>query len=44
MVKYIGIKPDVCHLNEGHAAFMALERIRDFYRVVLDIACDDEVS
>ena len=24
----MGIKPDVCHMNEGHAAFMALERIR----------------
>jgi len=25
----IGIRPTVCHMNEGHAAFMALERIRD---------------
>jgi starch phosphorylase len=24
----IGIKPDVCHLNEGHAAFAVLERAR----------------
>jgi starch phosphorylase len=24
----LGIKPDVCHLNEGHSAFLALERIR----------------
>ena len=24
----IGIEPTVCHMNEGHAAFMALERIR----------------
>ena len=24
----IGIKPTVCHMNEGHAAFMALEKIR----------------
>jgi starch phosphorylase len=24
----IGITPSVCHMNEGHAAFMALERIR----------------
>lgn len=23
------IKPSVCHMNEGHAAFMALERIRE---------------
>ena len=26
----LGIKPDVCHLNEGHAAFAVLERARDF--------------
>lgn len=24
------IKPEICHLNEGHAAFVALERIRAF--------------
>lgn len=24
----MGINPDVCHLNEGHSAFLALERIR----------------
>ena len=24
----VGIEPTVCHMNEGHAAFMALERIR----------------
>ncbi|MEN6338296.1 MAG: alpha-glucan family phosphorylase [Phycisphaerales bacterium] len=24
----MGITPSVCHMNEGHAAFMALERIR----------------
>ncbi len=24
----LGISPSVCHMNEGHAAFMALERIR----------------
>ena len=26
----LGIKPEVCHLNEGHAAFAGLERARDF--------------
>jgi len=26
----LGIKPEVCHLNEGHAAFAALERARNF--------------
>lgn len=24
----MGIRPTVCHMNEGHAAFMAMERIR----------------
>jgi starch phosphorylase len=26
----LGIRPDVCHLNEGHAAFAILERARHF--------------
>jgi len=26
----LGIQPDVCHLNEGHAAFAILERARSF--------------
>ena len=26
----LGIKPEVCHLNEGHAAFVALARARNF--------------
>jgi len=26
----LGIKPEVCHLNEGHAAFAALDRARAF--------------
>lgn len=25
----MGIRPQVCHMNEGHAAFLALERIRE---------------
>jgi starch phosphorylase len=24
----LGLRPEVCHLNEGHSAFLALERIR----------------
>ena len=24
----LGIEPDICHMNEGHSAFLALERIR----------------
>lgn len=27
-LKLLGIEPEVCHMNEGHAAFLALERIR----------------
>jgi glycogen phosphorylase len=30
LLKAIGIKPEVCHLNEGHAAFAILERAVDF--------------
>ncbi len=30
LLKLLGIKPDVCHLNEGHAAFAVLERARSF--------------
>ena len=26
----LGLQPDVCHLNEGHAAFAVLERARSF--------------
>ncbi len=26
----LGMKPEVCHLNEGHAAFAVLERAREF--------------
>jgi starch phosphorylase len=30
LLKALGLKPEVCHLNEGHAAFAVLERARDF--------------
>lgn len=30
LLETLGIKPDVCHLNEGHAAFAVLERARSF--------------
>ncbi|MBI5140847.1 MAG: alpha-glucan family phosphorylase [Nitrospirae bacterium] len=26
----LGIRPSVCHMNEGHSAFLGLERIRQF--------------
>lgn len=28
----LGIKPDVCHLNEGHSAFLTVERIADIMK------------
>ena len=30
LLRALGLKPDVCHLNEGHAAFAVLERARSF--------------
>ena len=30
LLEALGIKPEVCHLNEGHAAFAILERARSF--------------
>jgi starch phosphorylase len=30
LLRALNIRPDVCHLNEGHAAFAVLERARDF--------------
>jgi starch phosphorylase len=30
LLHMLGIKPEVCHLNEGHAAFVVLERARSF--------------
>jgi starch phosphorylase len=30
LLSALGIKPDVCHLNEGHAAFALLERAQSF--------------
>jgi starch phosphorylase len=30
LLRALGKQPDICHLNEGHAAFVILERARDF--------------
>ena len=30
LLKALGIRPEVCHLNEGHAAFAVLDRARTF--------------
>ena len=32
LLNALGIKPEVCHLNEGHAAFALLERARGFMK------------
>jgi glycogen phosphorylase len=29
-LRALGIQPTVCHMNEGHAAFMSVERIRQY--------------
>ena len=39
----MGIKPAVCHMNEGHAAFMALERIRQV-RSSTDMTFDEALE
>lgn len=36
-LKALGIEPTVCHMNEGHAAFLSIERIRQF---MIDQKCD----
>jgi starch phosphorylase len=30
LLRAVGVKPEVCHLNEGHAALAVLERARDY--------------
>jgi len=30
LLRALGIRPEICHLNEGHAAFAVLERARNF--------------
>ena len=30
LLKAVGLQPEVCHLNEGHAAFAVLERARSY--------------
>jgi len=32
LLRAMGIRPSVCHMNEGHAAFLTLERIGDLVR------------
>jgi glycogen phosphorylase len=32
LLRALGLSPEVCHLNEGHAGLVTLERARDFMR------------
>jgi starch phosphorylase len=34
LIEMLGLNPEVCHLNEGHAAFAVLERARSVMRVL----------
>ena len=36
-LKLLGHKPTVCHMNEGHAAFLSLERLS---QIIADEGCD----
>lgn len=36
-LRAVGINPTVCHMNEGHAAFLGVERLRQFMK---DHNCD----
>ena len=41
LLRALGLEPEVCHLNEGHAAFAVLERARTFmedHRCPFDVA------
>jgi len=40
-LRAVGIKPTVCHMNEGHAAFLSIERIRQF---IEDESCDFDTA
>ena len=39
----MGIRPSVCHMNEGHAAFLAMERIRQL-RVTSHMTFDEALE
>ena len=35
LLRALGLQPEVCHLNEGHAAFAVLERARDYMELTV---------
>lgn len=40
-LRAVGIEPTVCHMNEGHAAFLSVERIRQFMQ---EQGCDFRIA
>jgi glycogen phosphorylase len=47
LLRALGLEPQVCHLNEGHAAFAVLERARSYmedHKVFFDLAMTDTRS
>jgi starch phosphorylase len=41
LLRALGVRPEVCHLNEGHAAFAVLERARSYME---DSTCTFDVA
>ena len=41
MLRALGLNPEVCHMNEGHAGFVVLERARDYMK---ENACSFDVA
>ncbi len=40
-LKALGIEPQVCHMNEGHAAFLSMERVRTFMAAHKNVIFED---
>lgn len=43
LLKLLGIRPQVCHLNEGHAAFVVVERALDLMET-LNLSFDESLA
>lgn len=43
-LRAVGIKPAICHINEGHAAFLTFERIQEFMATGLSFPAAFEAS
>ncbi|MBN1466250.1 alpha-glucan family phosphorylase [candidate division KSB1 bacterium] len=40
-LRVLGITPQVCHMNEGHSAFLSIERISEFMKAHKNITFND---